>query len=133
MYICVKFLVKVNGKNSSQTTADSGVGQGSVLGPIIFVILFSKLSKLLKEINGIIHFKFANDLKIIYSYLIKNFDPEIIKKALATVTQWCESKSMAVAPKKTYHVQFGPTNSAAKYVLNNIEIEKKEVVRDLGF
>jgi uncharacterized spore protein YtfJ len=47
------FLVKVNGKYSAQTTADSGVGQGSVLGPIIFIILFSKHSKLLNNIDEI--------------------------------------------------------------------------------
>uniref|UniRef100_A0A914PAL6 Reverse transcriptase domain-containing protein n=1 Tax=Panagrolaimus davidi TaxID=227884 RepID=A0A914PAL6_9BILA len=127
------FLVKVNGKNSNETTADSGAGQGSVLGPILFIIFFSKLSKLLKNINGIIHFKFADDLKLLYSYFINDFDSTIMQKAIATVSDWCESKSMKVAPTKTFHVQFGPSNSNAKYSVNNIQIERKEVVRDLGF
>uniref|UniRef100_A0A914PY44 Reverse transcriptase domain-containing protein n=1 Tax=Panagrolaimus davidi TaxID=227884 RepID=A0A914PY44_9BILA len=127
------FLVKVNGKHSNETTADSGAGQGSVLGPILFIIFFSKLSKLLKTINGIIHFKFADDLKLLYSYFIKDFDSNIMKKAIATVSEWCETKSMKVAPTKTFHVQFGPSNPNAKYSVNNIEIERKEVVRDLGF
>uniref|UniRef100_A0A914PW39 Reverse transcriptase domain-containing protein n=1 Tax=Panagrolaimus davidi TaxID=227884 RepID=A0A914PW39_9BILA len=52
------FLVKVNAKHSNETTADSG----SVFGPILFITFFSKLSKLLKKVYGIIHFKFADDL-----------------------------------------------------------------------
>uniref|UniRef100_A0A914QH88 Reverse transcriptase domain-containing protein n=1 Tax=Panagrolaimus davidi TaxID=227884 RepID=A0A914QH88_9BILA len=45
------FLVKVNGNHSNETTADSGAGQGSVLGLILFTIFISKLSKLLKKID----------------------------------------------------------------------------------
>uniref|UniRef100_A0A914QFB7 Uncharacterized protein n=1 Tax=Panagrolaimus davidi TaxID=227884 RepID=A0A914QFB7_9BILA len=76
---------------------------------------------------------FADDLKLLYSYFIKDFDSTLMQKAIATVSDWCESKSMKVAPTKTFHVQFGPSNPNAKYSVNNIEIERKEVVRDLGF
>uniref|UniRef100_A0A914Z0R3 Reverse transcriptase domain-containing protein n=1 Tax=Panagrolaimus superbus TaxID=310955 RepID=A0A914Z0R3_9BILA len=128
-----KFLVKINGKLSSQTEADSGVGQGSVLGPIIFIILLSKLSRLLNNIDGIIHFIFADDLKLVYTYFIKDYDQSIMQNALATVSDWCSNESMAVAAHKTFHVQFGTPNPQAIYSLNNSEIQRKDMTRDLGF
>ena len=129
-----KFLVKVNSANSKIDEATSGVPQGSVLGPIYFIIFISKLSKILDFYHpNIIHFLFADDLKIIYSYLLENFDPTIIQNAINAIVEWCNSKSMQISAPKTYHLQFGKPNPAANYFIDGAPIIQKNVVRDLGF
>uniref|UniRef100_A0AC34FUL3 Reverse transcriptase domain-containing protein n=1 Tax=Panagrolaimus sp. ES5 TaxID=591445 RepID=A0AC34FUL3_9BILA len=130
-----KFLVKVNGHYSKYADSNSGVSQGGVLSAVLFIIFFSKLSKLLNEndlLKLVKHLKFADDLKLYFSYFAEKFDPRPLQKALDTVSQWCTLKSMSINASKTVHVQFGPKNPNAKYLINNTQITQKEVTRDLG-
>jgi hypothetical protein len=127
-----KFSVKVNEHHSKTDDCDSGTNQGGALSGIYFIIFFSKLSKLLNEIDLIIHFKFIDDLKLFYSYFINDFDPTPLQNAINTVLNWCESTAMALSSEKTFHVQYGPKNPNAKYSINDTPIETKEVTRDLG-
>jgi hypothetical protein len=128
-----KFLVKVNGHLSSQTQATSGVGQGCVLSALIFIIFFAEISELINQFKEIIHFKFADDLKLLYSYSKNEFDPAPLQNALNAIQNWFTDNSMSVAAHKSVHVQFGGDNPNANYCINNVPIERKEVTRDLGF
>jgi ribonuclease P/MRP protein subunit RPP40 len=55
------FLVEVNGAKSRYEVASSGVPQGSVLGPLLFLLYINDLATVLH----CPHFMFADDVKIL--------------------------------------------------------------------
>jgi hypothetical protein len=56
-----------------------------------------------------------------------------MSNALIVLTDFCDSKSISIAPTKTFHVQFGPSNFEAVYNIGDVVIARKDIVRDLGF
>uniref|UniRef100_A0A914PJ73 Reverse transcriptase domain-containing protein n=1 Tax=Panagrolaimus davidi TaxID=227884 RepID=A0A914PJ73_9BILA len=127
-----KFLVKVNKSKSQTTDSTSGVGQGFVLSAILFIIVFAQISEHLNLFKEILHFIFADDLKLVFSYYINDFDPAILQNILNELFMFCSEKSITTNPTKSVHVQYGHPNPNAKYFINNAEIERKDVTRDLG-
>uniref|UniRef100_A0A914QWX4 Reverse transcriptase domain-containing protein n=1 Tax=Panagrolaimus davidi TaxID=227884 RepID=A0A914QWX4_9BILA len=85
-----KFLIKVNKSKSQTTDINSGVGQGFVLSAILFIIVFTQISEHLNLFKDILHFIFADDLKLVISYYINEFDPAILQNILTstTILQW---------------------------------------------
>ena len=132
MLIQRSYVVKVGSKTSYYFKAGSGIPQGSVLGPILFIIFLSKLSKVLNRHNLIIHFLFADDLKLCVAYYLENFDPEILQKAINDIYIWASENQMRLSTPKTVHLQFGPPNSNAIYHINGQLINRVESTRDLG-
>uniref|UniRef100_A0A914P5N6 Glycosyltransferase family 92 protein n=1 Tax=Panagrolaimus davidi TaxID=227884 RepID=A0A914P5N6_9BILA len=122
--------IRVNSARSNLADATSGIAQGSVMGPIYFIIFIAELSKRLDL--HILHFLFADDLKIIYSYHINNFDKSVLQNAINDIIKWCDENSMDLSTPKTHHIQFGKPNDAAVYKIKETQIEKTETVRDLG-
>uniref|UniRef100_A0A914PWI2 Reverse transcriptase domain-containing protein n=1 Tax=Panagrolaimus davidi TaxID=227884 RepID=A0A914PWI2_9BILA len=127
-----KFLAKINSTRSNLADATSGIAQGSVMGPVYFIIFIAELSKRLDLHKFILHFLFADDLKTLYSYNIKDFDKSVLQNAINDIIEWCDENSMDLSTPKTHHIQFGKPNDASVYKIKETQIEKTETVRDLG-
>ena len=76
--------VSVNGTTSEQFHAPSGVPQGSVLGPVLFIIYIN--SMILKAGNANIYL-YADDLKL-YREIKSEEDTELLQKDLDTLYDW---------------------------------------------
>lgn len=123
-------MVAVNGYESKEYYADSGVPQGSHLGPILFSVFINDIS------NHINHCKFslfADDLKI-YRPINSFSDMALLQTDLNNIAQWCHSNSMVLNVNKCFYIKFtrkvSPTNS--HYTLNGSGLSEVTEVKDLG-
>jgi ribonuclease P/MRP protein subunit RPP40 len=119
--------VLLNGCSSDWVKVTSGVPQGSVLGPILFVIYINDLDEGIR--NRI--WKFADDTKL----LGKCTQPggvEELRRDLEKLCNWAEKWQMAFNVEKCKVMHIGKKNSGAKYWMGNEEIKEVQEEKDLG-
>ena len=121
--------VVVNGHKSDPAHVTSGVPQGTVLGPALFILYINNITEFIK--SSIIKL-FADDSKLIAS--IKTLDDrEKLISDLSALTTWTEMNSMRFNEDKFQLLQIGPhDNLKQPYSTNGTEIKKSEYVKDLG-
>jgi len=106
--------VVLNGKRSKWTSVLSGVPQGSILGPLLFLIFISDLddeiiSKLLK---------FADDTKVAGAALNES-GVRTIQADLNRLYHWSVDWQMLFNVEKCKIFHFGFNNRAASYTMGN--------------
>jgi len=119
--------VVLNGCSSDWVDVTSGVPQGSILGPILFVIYINDLDEGIK--NKI--WKFADDTKL----MGKSTEPkgvEEIREDLQRLCRWAEKWQMAFNIDKCKVMHIGKKNRGAKYVMGSEEIKEVGEEKDLG-
>ena len=118
--------VVVDGVMSNEAHVTSGVPQGSVLGPALFLFYINDLPDALRSTVRL----FADDT-ILYNSADNN---KLLQDDLARLELWESKWDMEFHPKKCQHISFSrkrhPAHNA--YSLHNIEIPKAEHVKYLG-
>ncbi|KAJ3659053.1 hypothetical protein Zmor_010762 [Zophobas morio] len=120
-----QFYVRIGDSFSDTYAVKSGVPQGSVLGPVLFAIYISDLSRLLKS-N---HTFYADDLKI-FSDPSSNYD--ILTDDIKTVLQWCEICLIPVNRQKCAVLHLGGKNPCLPYQIEGEPLREVEKYVDLG-
>ena len=87
--------VSVNGTHSKSVKVTSGVPQGSVLGPVLFLLYINDINE---HINSTVKL-FADD-SIIYREVHNTQDQLILQNDLATLGKWAQKWSMSFNVKK---------------------------------
>ncbi len=87
----------LNGKHSTWADVLSGVPQGSVLGPILFLIFINDLDAAVAMVD--IVRKFADDTKL-GSTVETDLDRENLQEALNNLTDWASKWGMEFNVKK---------------------------------
>ena len=121
--------VVIDGATSSTAKVLSGVPQGTVLGPVLFIIYMNDLHRVIK--NSLLKC-FADDSKLIKS--IQNLeDREKLIQDLKEVLKWTEDNSMKFNADKFQLLQHGRNNGLKiPYDLPDQKLEHSQTVRDLG-
>lgn len=125
--------VIVNSAKSSSEYVLSGVPQGSVLGPLIFLILIGDIDK---DIAQSFLSSFADDTRI--GRQIDNIeDRNALQKDLETVYTWCNSNNMAFNSDKFEHMSYKASNKQPEFKPEYTDntgktIQTSENVKDLG-
>jgi hypothetical protein len=121
--------VVLNGKYSSWADVLSGVPQGSVLGPILFLIFINDLdfAALLIDILR----KFADDTKLGQTVTTLE-ERELLQQALDSLCRWAEEWGMEFNIKKCKVMHVGFNNPGHTYTMNNQQLEVTEEERDIG-
>lgn len=108
----------------------SGVPQGSVLGPLLFILYTADLPILIKE-QGINCKCFADDLKIYTT--TDNEENKKLKKACEVIMEYSETWQLPLNIDKTYVLHLGKKNPQNQIKIKQFTIKTKQDVKDLGF
>ena len=104
--------VVVRGQSSTWVEVTSGVPQGSVLGPILFLIYVNDLQDDLSSYM----LKFADDTKLFRD--VKTLEGrEALQQDLDHISQWSKSWQMSFNVKKCSVMHFGAKNEFHQYQL----------------
>jgi len=115
---------------SQSSPVKSGVPQGSVLGPVLFILFVNDIAGL-GETNDVTLKLFADDLKI-YSSISSSTAAAHLQGALSDLESWCELWQMRVNVAKTTVLHLGSNNPKTKYFFNGKDLSFSDEVRDLG-
>ncbi|KAG8340463.1 hypothetical protein TRVL_08707 [Trypanosoma vivax] len=99
--------VRVINVLSEDISLTCGVPQGSVLGPLPFVVAVGSLSKWLNCIPWLQHGFFADDLTIVCTSADLGGVHKNIQQGLDCITNWSAEYYMEVSAEKTEHTLFG--------------------------
>ena len=121
--------VVLNGKTSNWQNVDSGVPQGSVLGPLAFVIFINDLDDETDKVT--VTNKFADDTKC--GQIIKSAsDTKNLQEALNNLVSWANKWGMAFNVKKCKVMHVGTENPQAKYTMEGSELSVTTSEKDIG-
>ena len=129
--------VSVGGKLSSVRDVTSGVPQGSVLGPILFLIYANFITK---NVNS--DWKaFADDYKVCIFYPRSSPSQSVnvvraLQRDLDSICSVSKSWNLRLNPAKYYAMRFGraeiPTDEPISYYIEDQELQFVDSYRDLG-
>ena len=127
--------VVLNGKCSKWTKVLSGVPQGSVLGPILFLIFINDIDCALDATSTIL-FKFADDSKLLQP-VGSEIDRKKLQDAVNSLHKWCLDWGMMLNLDKCKVMHFGHNNPLYSYVIGGYApgghvIEETVEEKDLG-
>jgi len=121
--------VTVNGKLSSWQKVLSGVPQGSVLGPVLFLIFINDLDSAVTE-RQIIR-KFADDTKL-GQIIDSEADIAELQGCLDRLCKWARDWGMAFNVAKCHVMHIGRQNPGHTYNMDGVVLEVTREERDIG-
>ena len=136
-FLCGRqMFVTVGGQSSSPVEVRSGVPQGSVLGPLLFLVYVNYVAH---DINCP-WFAFADDFKLYLAQPREHGGGRMhqLQDALDTVCERSRSWNLKLNPNKCVAMRFGTgsqevnTGAVGCYTLQNVELRWVNVHRDLG-
>ncbi|XP_076464018.1 uncharacterized protein LOC143296118 [Babylonia areolata] len=129
--------VRINGTFSDEVAVTSGIPQGSVLGPILFVIYTNDLPKHVQNTVKL----FADDTKI-YAASDNQESTASLQQDLGSLQKWSNDWLLKFHPQKCKVMKIGTRKSKALYHMKHVDAEtgtireiplaESEVEADLG-
>ena len=119
--------VTVNGSRSGWAPVPSGVPQGSVLAPLLFLLYVNDLPNHLSSGVKI----FADDSKL-YRSVSLPADPSTLQKDLDAAVCWADEWQLTFNAAKCKVLHIGRLNRHHVYTLNGAALEETEAEKDLG-
>ena len=126
--------VVIGNKMSSQCRVKSGVPQGSILGPTLFILFLNDITNDLSPGTNIA--MYADDTKIWRKILIQD-DHWILQRDINSLLNWAHRNKMVFHPSKSYVLPICNSNAASPrdnfiYSLNDAPISYTDIEKDLG-
>ena len=110
-----KQCVQVNGLISRYRNLQCGVPQGSVLGPLLFLIYINDMSQYFSNLKI---YQYADDTVLSVSAETQVETNAIINDNLRTLEHWCNINRLTINTKKTKIMYFGATNKLKELTAN---------------
>lgn len=119
------FSVRVGSAISKEYSVYSGVPQGSVLGPLLFVVYMSDLCADLKTNYS----SFADDTNIYCNPMLQSVQ---LQEDLNAVKTWSETWNMPLNDAKCTVLHIGNNNTKQAYFFHQFQIKEVQCHKDLG-
>lgn len=122
--------VSANNYNSRTRPVTSGVPQGSVLGPLLFLIYINDLAD---RVSSSIRL-FADDC-VIYRKITNSDDSSLLQCDLNNISSWCDNWLMNLNPTKCKYMRISKTSSNLNlpvYSLNSTALDSVLSYKYLG-
>lgn len=121
--------VKIDSHLSEDIHVTSGVGQGSHLGPLLFLVFINDIGDYIKFCKFLL---FADDLKA-YRVINSIFDRYMIQTDLNSMSLWSNLNGIPFNIEKCLSITFGRTLvDDIDYSINSTKLEKVTSIKDLG-
>jgi hypothetical protein len=118
--------VQINSSISTPLKVDSDVPQGSVMGPLLFLLYVDDATKICPEHTTIC--LFADDAKLFST------KPDDLQLSLNNLSHFLERRQLTLAVEKceTLTISKNHTDADVVFTIGNIPLPKVSSVRDLG-
>ena len=132
-----KFKVIINQSSSSDCLLEIGVPQGSILGPLLFILYTKDIEKIVTKYGFSVHL-YADDTQIYFSFDVHNPNPDLtaIKECFNEIKIWMLKNFLKLNHDKTEFMDIGYYVSPLK----NLDIGGDELIlspvlaaKNLGF
>ena len=128
-----KQYVFVNETSSLLRTITCGVPQGSILGPLLFILYINDIVCCSDILQFIL---FADDTNLFYSNSNVNKLVEVLNCELSKLTKWFQVNKLSLNVQKTNFIAFGHKKFAYNHnlniILDGVSIERVKFTKFLG-
>ena len=112
--------VEVEGEHPSWKPVESGIPQGSVLGPILFVVLINDMPDEVKSMCQL----FADDAKVYTSVNVRDKDAgDQLQKDLEALSKWSDKWQLPFNDLKCKILHIGNNNPCRRYTMKGKQPE----------
>jgi hypothetical protein len=117
-----------------------GVPQGSILGPILFIVYSADI---IKHINNCNYHIYADDIQLYTSFKTNSTDTAVknLNTDLQNISDWCNNNNLMINPSKSKYMILGTKKQVSKIasemdsldvVITGAKLERVNEVRNLG-
>ena len=117
----------VNGTDSDQQDIKYGVPQGSVLGPLLFLIYTNDIAGCTTESNKTR--LFADDTASLISRDTPKELKSSLRKVLLDIIKWCNANKLTINLSKTCYIIYKTPHQNIPSYLNNITINNETITK----
>ena len=129
------FTVSVRKSSSGTCLLEIGVPQGSILGPLLFILYTKDLESIVRKFGLSIHL-YADDTQIYFALEIDNECPDLssVKACFDEIKQWMVQNFLKLNDGKTEVLEIGNyENFVSSINLANIVVTPTDKAKNLGF
>ena len=130
-YLYNRQFVCINNSNSSIKTVDCGVPQGSILGPLLFIIYINDFRNSSKLLSFLL---FADDSNIFYSHRNPQYLLHTLNTELHHVAEWIKCNKLSLNLDKTNFMLFSNSlrNLPGHIILDGSTLKRVQSSKFLG-
>ena len=123
-------LTKINNVYSKKQNVTMGVSQGSILGPLLFILYINDLPNVSDLVK---FFIFADDTAVMIKACNQEELQSKIDSLVPIITEWFQANRLSLnASKSNYQVFSKSKVSELNMILQNTKVERKTTVKYLG-
>ena len=127
-YLCSRTIqTEINGIISSEKFISCGVPQGSILGPLLFLIYVNDIKLL--NLNA---YLFADDTNIFFSAESNQDLERVVSDGMLKFARWSDANKLTLNLKKTHYMIFNNNNTDFNVTIKNMRVLSVNQTKFLG-